>query len=297
MNNDIKQKLDNFVKNGKIPHILFCGEDTTLNIDCLNYLLENINTDIRTRRENTLYVNCAYGKGIKFIREQLKLFAKTNIMNLSSFIQNSQNEIVSNIPTVSNSNNANNTTTKFKSIVLLHADFLTIDAQSALRRCIEQYSHKTRFFMVVSDKDSIIKPILSRFCDIYLNNTNINSFSSTNLIKKNDVSNFDLEIQKFNNSKQRFLKKVLLNINIDNMSYLGMNIFDISTLLYNKGVHFNDFINVLKIIIKNDVIKYGIITYINKIRYEIKNEKLLFINILNVYCLRSNLELENIYPF
>ena len=34
----------------------------------------------------------------------------------------------------------------FKTIVLLNAGNLTIDAQSALRRCIEQYSNTTRFF-------------------------------------------------------------------------------------------------------------------------------------------------------
>ena len=67
-----------------------------------------------------MYVNCAHGKGIKFIREELKFFAKTNI-NLK------EGEI-------------------FKSIVLLNADKLTIDAQSALRRCIELFNHTTRFF-------------------------------------------------------------------------------------------------------------------------------------------------------
>ena len=27
-----------------------------------------------------MYVNCSHGKGIKFIREELKLFAKTHIL-------------------------------------------------------------------------------------------------------------------------------------------------------------------------------------------------------------------------
>ena len=36
----------------------------------------------------------------------------------------------------------------FKSIVLFNACKLTTDAQSALRRCIEQFSHTTRFFII-----------------------------------------------------------------------------------------------------------------------------------------------------
>ena len=39
----------------------------------------------------------------------------------------------------------------FKTIVMTNADKLTIDAQSALRRCIESFSHTTRFFIIVGD--------------------------------------------------------------------------------------------------------------------------------------------------
>jgi hypothetical protein len=89
-----------------------------------------------------MIVNCAHGKGIKFIREDLKLFAKTNV--------HSNNGIL------------------FKSIVLLNPDFLTIDAQSALRRCIELFSHTTRFFIIIENKNKLLNPILSRFCTIYV---------------------------------------------------------------------------------------------------------------------------------
>lgn len=265
MDINVKKKLDNFILTKKIPHILFHGENINNNIISLHYLLENINKDVKSRRENTLYVNCAYGKGIKFIREQLKFFAKTNIMD-----------------TIRGEGKL------FKSIVLLHADFLTIDAQSALRRCIELYSHKTRFFMVVFNRDSIIKPIQSRFCNIYLD--------FTDNIKETFLDN-NKDVYKFNNSKKVLIKKVLKNIDIKNQTYLGKNIFEITTELYNKGVYYQDFIDVLNCIIKDYEIKYSIITYINKIRYEIKNERLLILHILNIYCLRNNLQLENIYPF
>jgi hypothetical protein len=51
---------------------------------------------------------------------------------------------------------------------LLNADSLTIDAQSALRRCIELFSHNTRFFILVENKERLLNPILSRFCEIYV---------------------------------------------------------------------------------------------------------------------------------
>ncbi len=37
----------------------------------------------------------------------------------------------------------------------------------ALRRCIEQFSMNTRFFLIVENKQKLLNPILSRFCEIY----------------------------------------------------------------------------------------------------------------------------------
>ena len=95
-----------------------------------------------------MYVNCAHSKGIRFIRDDLKFFAKTNIHNKNNNL--------------------------FKSIVLFNADKLTIDAQSALRRCIEQFSHTTRFFILVENENRLLKPILSRFCNIFICHPTIN---------------------------------------------------------------------------------------------------------------------------
>ena len=50
----------------------------------------------------------------------------------------------------------------------MNADNLTIDAQSALRRCIELFSSNTRFFIIVENKHKLLNPILSRFCEIYV---------------------------------------------------------------------------------------------------------------------------------
>jgi hypothetical protein len=97
---------------------------------------------------NVMLVNCAHGKGIKFIREELKFFAKANAQTKSMVEGGKPSD--------------------FKVIVLLNAHHLTVDAQSALRRCIELFSYNTRFFIVVENKDKLLNPILSRFCDIFV---------------------------------------------------------------------------------------------------------------------------------
>jgi hypothetical protein len=139
----IKDKLSYFKSTHKIPNLLFhvpsgSGKRTLL-YDFINDLYGNDKEQIKTM---CMFVNCAHGKGIKFVREELKFFAKTHI----------------------NSNGG----AVFKSIILLNSDKLTMDAQSALRRCIELFSHNTRFFMVVENKYNLLKPILSRFCEIYV---------------------------------------------------------------------------------------------------------------------------------
>ena len=111
----------------KVPNIIFHGPTGSGKKFILKYFLNSIyNSDQETMKNNIMHVNCAHGKGIKFIREDLKLFAKTNINFNNGYF--------------------------FKSIILLNADKLTIDAQSALRRCIESFTYSTRFFIIVEDK-------------------------------------------------------------------------------------------------------------------------------------------------
>ena len=121
---NIQTKLDGFLQNRKIPHLLFHGSCGTGKKTIVYEFIHKIyNHDKSKLKTNVMYVNCAHSKGIRFIRDDLKFFAKTNIHNKNNNL--------------------------FKSIVLFNADQLTMDAQSALRRCIEQFSHTTRFFFIV----------------------------------------------------------------------------------------------------------------------------------------------------
>ena len=151
-----------------------------------------------------------FGKGIKFVREELKLFAKTHV--------NFQNNI------------------NFKSVILINADKLTMDAQSALRRCIELFSSSTRFFIIVEDKYKLLKPILSRFCEIYIPLPIINN-KKVNLHIKNKKNNI-----KYENTRDVWLNKYLKNVKINNYS----DIIEIAEHLYQKaysGIIINYFDN------------------------------------------------------
>ena len=137
----LNKDLINYIESNNIPNIIFYGDNLTCKKTILYNFLKLIYFNNDNIIKNSLIINCSYGKGnIKFIRDNLKYFANSSIIN-------------------------NN----FKSIILLNADKLTIDAQSALRRCIELYNHNTRFFIVVEDKNKILKPILSRFSEFYCN--------------------------------------------------------------------------------------------------------------------------------
>ena len=142
---EINKKLDVFIEKNRVPHIIFhgpygSGKKTIVR----NFLKKIYRNEESNLKDYVMYVDCAQGKGIKFVREDIKFFAKTNIKN-----------------------------DLFKSIVFLNTDKLTMDAQSALRRCIELFSHSTRFFIILEDKYKLLKPISSRFCEFYIGMPNI----------------------------------------------------------------------------------------------------------------------------
>lgn len=264
----IKEKLEYFHSIHKIPNIIFHGPSGCGKRTIVNEFIHNIYNNDREKIKNlVMYVNCAHGKGIKFIREELKFFARTHI----------------------NSNGGN----IFKSIILLNADKLTMDAQSALRRCIELFSHNTRFFIIVEDKYKLLKPILSRFCEIYvsepIHNGNIINLYKYNL---NEVFNMkDIHCQRL-----EWLKKELTKIN--NKTKIE-DLLKFSSKLYEKGYSGIDILALLEMpkFLENELLaekRYELLITFNKVRKEFRNEKLLILFILNFVFLSLDLSLENI---
>lgn len=268
IHDSIKEKLNYFHYIHKIPNILFhgpsgSGKRTIVN-DFINKIYDN---DKEKTKGFVMNVNCAHGKGIKFIREELKFFAKTHI----------------------NSNGGD----IFKSIILLNADKLTIDAQSALRRCIELFSHNTRFFIIVENKNKLLKPILSRFCEIYISEPIVNG-KTINLHKYNIENTYQLNDYK--NNKLNKLKKELLGILKKNIN--EKDIMLISCKIYEKGYSGLDIIQLLENDsflnkqITNDK-RYELLFAFNKFRKEFRNEKILLLAIIHFLFIDTEIALEN----
>ena len=259
----IKKKLENFIINKKIPHIIFHGQSGSGKRHILSYFIEKIYKNFdRDIKQYIMYVNCAHSKGIRFFRDELKFFAKSNIQSKSGDF--------------------------FKSIILFNAGKLTTDAQSALRRCIEKYSHTTRFFIVVENKDKLLKPILSRFCDIYiplpiiqgvrqsLHNYNLKKFEENSLLKKRKIW-----------FKKNFVKK-------KNYKTLA-DCFNFSEKLYEKGFYSLYILNYIKFLEDiPETKKFLYLLFFDEIRKEFRSEKLLIFYILYFIFMRPDYSLENI---
>jgi len=258
---NIEDKLDFFIFNKKIPNILFHGPSGSGKRTLVLKFIDKIYGNKEMKQKYVLFINCAQGKGIKFIREDLKFFAKTNI--------HSQNGIL------------------FKTIILSNADKLTIDAQSALRRCIELFSHSTRFFIIVEDKYKLLNPILSRFSEIYIPLPIINN-KPTNLHIYNINKNRFITIKNESNKIKLIIKQSLESMDSPE------KIYNITEYLYNKGISGNDLINYITKTFINNHYKYKLLTTIQKSKIEIRNEFMTILFILNLIFYRSEDDLENI---
>ena len=312
IHSDIKKKLDYFIKQKKIPNIIFHGVSGCGKNALVSEFVNNVyGGDKHAIQTYVMNVNCAHGKGIRFIREDLKFFSKTNVDLRDGDI--------------------------FKTVILLNADKLTIDAQSAIRRCIELFSRSTRFFIIVEDKYKLLRPILSRFCEIYIPEPVINC-AVVNLHEYNLNKVYDF---KLGDSKRRtyiktalgnFIKKkqsiesnvVVMaeqataeqataeqataeqddNINQNNQNNTINNernkniILDcmlLITKLYNKGYCSIDLIYYIEhSTVIEELKKYEYLITYQKIKREFRNEKLLMLFILYFLIFRSDFTLENI---
>ena len=135
---EIVNGLKNLIKNPyEIPHLLFAGPagvgKTTTALCIARELLGE------DWQRNTLELNASDERGIKMVRERVKEFAA--VMKLATDTKDN---------------------VSFRIIILDEADEMTSEAQTALRRIIEDSSKTTRFIIICNYLSQIIQPIQSR---------------------------------------------------------------------------------------------------------------------------------------
>ena len=133
---DIVERLKSYVKTKNVPHLMFAGPAGTGKTTCALAMAKELFGE--TWKQNFNELNASDERGIGIIRGKIKDFARTSPIGKASF----------------------------KIIFLDEADSLTNDAQSALRRTIEKYTHICRFVLSVNYSSKVIEPIQSR-CTVF----------------------------------------------------------------------------------------------------------------------------------
>lgn len=128
----IIERLLAYVKAKNVPHMIFAGPAGTGKTTSALALSKELFGESWSQNFNEL--NASDERGIGIIRGKIKNFARTAPIGH----------------------------TPFKIIFLDEADSLTTDAQAALRRTIERYTHICRFILSVNYSSKIIEPIQSR---------------------------------------------------------------------------------------------------------------------------------------
>lgn len=134
---EIIKAISNLIKSPDLPHMLFAGPagvgKTTSAICIVRELFGE------KWKERTLETNASDERGIKIVREKVKRFGAWG----SPTGERIEQEL-------------------FKVIILDEADEMTSEAQTALRRIIEDSASTTRFIIICNYLSQIIEPIQSR---------------------------------------------------------------------------------------------------------------------------------------
>ena len=131
----ITERLQQYINQKDLPHLLFAGPAGTGKTTSALTVAKEIYGD--DWRENFLELNASDQRGIDVVRDRIKSFARASFGGYDHRI-----------------------------IFLDEADALTSEAQSALRRTMEQFSDNTRFILSCNYSSQIIDPIQSR-CAVF----------------------------------------------------------------------------------------------------------------------------------
>jgi replication factor C small subunit len=124
-NEHIIEKVKIFITNGDVPHLLFYGSAGTGKTTLAKIIANSVDADL-------MYINASDENSVDAVRDKIKRYASTVGFK------------------------------RWKIIILDEADYLTPNAQAALRNLMETYSKTTRFILTCNYVEKIIDPIQSR---------------------------------------------------------------------------------------------------------------------------------------
>ncbi|WP_132059160.1 replication factor C small subunit [Halorussus amylolyticus] len=128
---DITARLKRYVERNDLPNLLFSGPAGVGKTTSAVAIAKQLYGD--DWENNFLELNASDQRGIDVVRDRIKNFARSSFGGYD-----------------------------YRIIFLDEADSLTSDAQSALRRTMEQFSNNTRFILSCNYSSKIIDPIQSR---------------------------------------------------------------------------------------------------------------------------------------
>ena len=136
----LSQAVSDPIRAAMLPHMLFHGPaGTGKTTSALALARQLFGANPETYKSRVRELNASDDRGIQVIRDKVKKFAQNAVGGAAG----------SGMP-------------PFKLIILDEADALTADAQSALRRMMEDHATTTRFILICNYVSRIIDPITSR---------------------------------------------------------------------------------------------------------------------------------------
>ena len=230
--------LTSLSENSEFPHLIFYGPDGAgkkTRVHCFLskvygegiYKMNTVNKELKLKSKSISYMVTSSNYHLEFCPSDVgnndKFIISHVIKETSSFTQ---------LDTESQKN--------FKVIVLLEADKMTKEAQSALRRTMEKYSENCRIIMVVNDLSAIIDPIRSRCFSLRIPSPTKEEIKDVLMLIKNRES-LDLNDNQIDSIIEKHGKNVRECITCLQMTSLGN---------YNNRVYEPEYVNIFNSIHK-----------------------------------------------